>query len=205
MKKNKEKGESAKHSKKLAGNYGAHKKKESRYGLFALAIYSVICIAVLAFAIKSAIMARDNLELLSVLIIAVLNISIMLVFQLLTIKRIQTPLTKLTDAAEQMVQGDYDSSIRIDGDEEVERLGETFNKLRNVMKASSRSADNYVKELQSRVAELGFMVDLNNTILSFENLNAVYSLIAEKACDILKGDMCCIVLRSKEDFIQIKS
>jgi putative nucleotidyltransferase with HDIG domain len=182
-----------------------NKTKVFNLGSAMLILYLVVCGIVLWISVNNAIDAGDNTQLMSVFLIAVLNISLILIFELLAIKKIQIPLSRLTSAAERMVRGNYDTNFDIGGDDQVARLAETFNELCGIMKASSESMQGYVKDLQNRIDELNFITELDDIILSFDNLEAVFNQIANKVRDLLDGDMCCIVLRSNEDLIHIKS
>jgi putative nucleotidyltransferase with HDIG domain len=187
---------------------GSHtRNKAHRFSSMVLIMYLVVCGAALVFVVNNAIRSGNNTELLSVLFIAVLNISLILVFELLAIRKIQIPLTKLKYAADQLLMGNYDTKqeLEISGDDEISNLVEAFNGIRCVMQESSEAKEKYVKDIQGRVDELNFVTELNDTILSFDNPDHVFDLITDKVCMLLGGTKCCIVLRSEDDLINVRS
>jgi HAMP domain-containing protein len=128
-------------SRKQGGLYARN--KAHRFSSMVLIMYLVVCGVALVFVVNNAIRSGNNTELLSVFFIAVLNISLILVFELLAIRKIQIPLTKLKYAADQLLMGNYDTKqeLEISGDDEISNLVEAFNSIRCVMQESSESKD----------------------------------------------------------------
>jgi putative nucleotidyltransferase with HDIG domain len=194
-----------KRSHKRAGLHARN--KAHRFSSMVLIMYLLVCGIALVFVVNNAIHSGNNTELLSVFFIAVLNISLILVFELLAIRKIQIPLTKLKYAADQLLMGNYDTrqELEISGDDEIAHLVEAFNQIRCVMRESSESKEKYIKDIQGRVDELNFVTELNDTILRFDNPDHLFDLITDKVCQLLGGTKCCLVLRSKEDLINVRS
>jgi signal transduction histidine kinase len=76
-----------------------------------------------------------------------------LVFAWITTRRVVKPTEELTAAAERMAQGDLASPVDVDAQDEVGRLAESFEAMRQRLRAATEATERTNRELERRVSQ----------------------------------------------------
>lgn len=105
---------------------------------------------------ESKIRSLRSFQLLALLITTLVG---SLIFTLLK-NRIERPLNQLTQAAHKLGQGDYNQRVKVDGEDELNLLGEVFNQM-------SESIENSHNQLEKRVQDRTAELNQNNITLEF--------------------------------------
>jgi len=141
-----------------------------------------------------------------VLIAVLLNISLTVFLGKIAIKKVQKPLVELTQAAEQIAEGNLDVIIEYEGDDEIGDLARVFDRMRETLAGSFNAIREHINELQGRVKELTVVTEIDSAILDGRSLESILDLTTERICKLIDGDYCLIALVNKRnDHMQIKS
>lgn len=88
-----------------------------------------------------------------VLIIAAGGLVLGLAMAWITSRQVVLPLSRLTERAKRIAEGDLSGSIEKEGQDEVRRLAESFETMRSRMEASQRELGEWSTELEQRVRQ----------------------------------------------------
>ncbi len=123
-----------------------------------------------------------------IMVFAVVVLVVASAFTMLYAKRIAKPLEELTNAAEQVDQGNYDISLAYDRDDEVGRLTRTFKRLTGHMKdhisdLNKRAYVDSMTNVRNKGAYSSYTEDLQKALESNANLAFAVGMFD---CDNLK-------------------
>ncbi|MCL6471571.1 MAG: HD domain-containing protein [Firmicutes bacterium] len=115
------------------------------------------------------------------------------------------PLYRLASAAEQIAEGNLQAPIGFSGNEDVQLLSRSFDKIRQMTADSYGVIRKYTRQLEDRIKELNLLMEIDSAILSGQNLDSIFGLITEKICELFGADYCCVTMLDNKGFFQIKS
>ena len=120
------------------------------------------------------------------------------------------PLGELSRAAIRLGENDLDTTVQVEGPEEIRALSESFDSMRKSLRASQSELLDLTSTLENRVAqrtrELDALNEVSREIASQLDVRYVFNSVTEKVRTLLNGDsaMLCLLDDAKQ-YLLLKS
>jgi len=105
-------------------------------------------------------------------------------------RRVSDPLVELADGARRIADGDFSTKVEVRGDNEITRLGETFNEMTDSLKERSES-------LTKKVLELATLYEMSRALGSTLDMDDLLGSVLDSALRIFDLDVGYVALRER--------
>jgi sensor histidine kinase YesM len=116
-----------------------------------------------------------------VTLVLLLFLVLLLIFLFHTLNGIINPITNLSQSMQEIAQGNLDCQVIIDSDDEIGRLGHSFNKMTHDLKHSLEVIAE--KERKENQAKFSLLVSQIDPHFIYNTINSINYLARKKRCD----------------------
>lgn len=104
------------------------------------------------------------------------------------------PILALSRGAEIVARGNFDHSVRVETNDEIEDLAHSFNLMTQKLKEHQEGLRAAHERLEIKAREAEALYRLGTEISAFLDIDKVLHLVVEKACELLGGDVAVLCL-----------
>lgn len=137
-------------------------------------------------------------------LLSLVSLIISLFLAFLLSRHITRPIVELSRGAESIASGDLNYRISLKSGDEIEALGNAFNRMTDALRLRIKSSELLATKLDSSLKQVGEAmtkaINVSREISSSLDLNLILLKVAEQAKQLFDSDLSCVYLLNPDGF-----